>query len=136
MHPLMTHRDAVGNRDRPELEWVAAGGEHPFLGRLGESVQREVARRDFVPRRRDADLWLAEVFVVHAYRAQHATGGGLLQAVGDVTATRFEVSDWRRMGGCGHRSSMPVRLAANARAYPFGVWGRLSAPRPEGLTGR
>src|SRR5246127_3773277 len=121
MHPLVTHRDAVGNRNRPELEWVAAGGEHAILSRLGESVQREVARRDLVPRRRDADLWLGEVFVVHAYRAQHATGGGLLQAVGDVTAARFEVSDWRR--GCGHRPIMPVLPRPQMRGlYPFGVW--------------
>jgi hypothetical protein len=31
VHALVAHRDAVGHRDRAELQRVAAGGEHAFL---------------------------------------------------------------------------------------------------------
>src|SRR5262249_61835084 len=97
----------------------------PSLPPFGEAVQRKVARRDLVPRRRDADLRLGEVLVFHAYRPQHATGGGLLQAVGDVTTTRFDVgipSSGRRIGGGGHRISMPAPVARQMRgSYPVGV---------------
>ena len=46
----MAHRDAVGDRDRHELDREAAGVAHADLGPLGQPVERHVARRDLVPR--------------------------------------------------------------------------------------
>ncbi|WP_166654839.1 hypothetical protein [Mycobacterium sp. BK086] len=101
VHALMTHRDAVGHRDGAELERVAAGGVHAGLDRLREPLQRHVARGDLVPRRADADLRLGPVVVAHAYRAEHAARGGLLQTVGDVTTAGLDI------GRLSHRTSMP-----------------------------
>ncbi len=106
VHALVAHRDAVGHRNRAELQRIAARGEHPLLCRLGQPVQRQVAGRDLVPRRGHSDLGLGEVVVVHAYRPQHATCGGLLQAVGDLTAAGFDIDGGRRIGGMGHCLSM------------------------------
>ncbi|CFQ96307.1 Uncharacterised protein [Mycobacterium tuberculosis] len=39
VHPLMTHGDAVRNRDRAELKRIAAGRKHPLLDRVGQPVQ-------------------------------------------------------------------------------------------------
>ena len=118
VHALVAHRDAVGHRDRAELHREAARGEHTVLDGLREPVQRQVARRDLVPRRRDADLRLGEVVVAHAYRAQHSAGGGLLQAVGDVAAAGLHVdADWHRCeeplarGLIRHHASMPSAVA-------------------------
>ena len=67
----MAHRDAVGDRDRAELQRVAAGRVHAVLHGLGQPVQREVAGRDLVPARRDPDLRLGEVLVAHADGPEH-----------------------------------------------------------------
>ncbi len=58
---------------------------------LRETVERHVARCDFVPARRDPDLALAPVGVGHPDRAQHRAGAGLLHAVGHVPAARLHV---------------------------------------------
>ena len=55
-HALVTHRDAVGHRDRHELEREAARVAHALLGPLRQPVEGHVARRDLVPRRRHTDL--------------------------------------------------------------------------------
>ena len=91
VHADVAHRDAVGDRDRAELHRVAARPVHALLRRLREPLQRQVARGDLVPARRDADLRLGEVLVAHPDRAQHAAGGGPLEAVGDVAAAGFEI---------------------------------------------
>ena len=52
VHALVPHRDAVGHRDGAELQRVAAAGVHALLGRLRESREGQVARRDLVPRTR------------------------------------------------------------------------------------
>ena len=56
------------DRDGAELQRVAAAGVHAVLDRLGEPVEREVARGDLVPRARHADLRLGEVVVAQARR--------------------------------------------------------------------
>src|SRR5205085_9563962 len=58
-HPLRPHGDPVGDGDGGELDGEAAGGAHALLGRLGQTIERQVAGRDLVPRRGDADLRLA-----------------------------------------------------------------------------
>ena len=75
-HALVAHRDAVGDRDRAELQRVAAGRVHPLLGPLGQPVEGEVAGGDLVPRRGDPDLRLVPVVVAHADGAQHGARGG------------------------------------------------------------
>jgi hypothetical protein len=50
-HALVTHRDAVGHRDGAELQREPAGLVHALLRRLGQPVEREVARGDLVPGR-------------------------------------------------------------------------------------
>ena len=63
VHPLVAHRDAVGHRDRAELQGIPARLAYARLGGLGQPVQREVAGRDLVPGRGDTDLRLGEVVV-------------------------------------------------------------------------
>src|SRR5699024_4139014 len=89
MHPLVTHRDAVGYRDGAELEWEPLRGVHPLLRRLGEPLQREVARRDLVPRGGDPDLRLPEVLVAHPECAQHATRCGSFDPVSHFTTEQL-----------------------------------------------
>ena len=110
MHPLVAHRDAVGDRDRAELERVAAGRVHAVLDRLGQPLQREVAGGDLVPARRDADLRLGEVVVAHADRPQHAARGGPLQPVGDVARARLDVGVLGH-GDEGSRARSPSTLS-------------------------
>ena len=63
----------------------------PFVAGVGEAVEREVARGDLVPRRRDADLGLLPVLVAHADRAEHASGRCPLEAIGHVAAAGLDV---------------------------------------------
>ena len=91
VHALMTHRDAVGNRDGAELQRVPARLVDAALDRLRQPLQRHVAWRDLVPRRPHPDLRLGPVVVTHPYGAEHPAGGGLLEAVGDVAAARLDV---------------------------------------------
>jgi hypothetical protein len=91
VHALVAHRDAVGDRDRAELEWVAAAGVHAHLDGLGEPVEGQVAGRDLVPAGRDADLGLRPVVVTHADRAEHAARCGGLEAIGDGAAAGLDV---------------------------------------------
>jgi hypothetical protein len=83
-HPLVPHGDAVGHRDRAELERYATGGANAVLRRRGEAPQRSVARRDLVPRRRHTDLRFVPIVVGQPDGTQHRPRRGLLDAVGDV----------------------------------------------------
>ncbi len=85
-HPFVSHRDAVGYRDRHELDREATGVAHADLRPLREPVERHVAGRHLVPRRRNTDLRLAEVGVGHADRAQHRAGRSPLHPVRDLAA--------------------------------------------------
>ena len=90
-HALVTHRDAVADGDRDELDREAAGITDAELRPLCKTVERHVARCDLVPARRDPDLALAPVGVGHPDRAQHRPGAGLLHAVGHVPAARLHI---------------------------------------------
>ena len=126
VHALVAHRDAVGDRDRPELQWIAATGVHAVLDRLGEAVEREVAGRDLVPAGRDTDLGLGPVVVTHAHRTQHPARSSLLESVRDVAGTGLQVG---LIGGVGH----DVRLAAGC-ASTRGVSVSRHLSRPLTLT--
>ncbi|SII46561.1 Uncharacterised protein [Mycobacteroides abscessus subsp. abscessus] len=87
----MPHGDAVGDGDRAELERVPTRRVHAFLRGTGEALEREVARRDLVPRRGDGDLRLRPVVIAHADGPEHAARGGALESVRDIAGTGFDV---------------------------------------------
>ena len=91
VHALVAHRDAVGDRDGAELQRVPAAAVHALLRGLREAGEREVARRDLVPRARDADLRLVPVRIAHADGAEHPAARHGLDAVGDGATTRFGI---------------------------------------------
>ena len=105
-HALVTHADAVADRDGAELHRETACGAHTDLAELGEFAQRHVAGRDLVPCRGDADLRLHPVVVGHADGAEHGAGRRLLDSVGDVAAARLDV-DWG-VRGSGHDHTLPL----------------------------
>ena len=76
-HPLGSHGDPVGDRDRVEEE--RQDTERPQLLRGGDSelVEVHVARRDSVPGRRDARLRQLQVLRRPSHRPQHRAGGRL-----------------------------------------------------------
>ena len=90
-HPLVAHRDAVGHRDGHELEREPAGVAHADLRALGQPVERHVAGRDLVPRRRHPHLRLVPVVVGHPDRPQHRPRSRPVGPVGDVPAPRLDV---------------------------------------------
>ena len=81
-HAGRAHRDAVGDRDRVELDRRAAGGADAVLHVLREHALVEVARHRLDPGRRDADERLREILVGEADRLQHRAGRGAVDAVG------------------------------------------------------
>ena len=91
VHALVAHRDAVGDRDRAELQRVSPAGVHALLRALREAVEAQVAGRDLVPRARDADLGLVPVGVAHADGAKHSARGGGFDSVGDGAGTRLDI---------------------------------------------
>ena len=86
LHALVAHRDAVGDRDRRELDRDGAALPHAFLRERGELVQVVVAGRDLVPRRRHRDLRLAEILFGEPHRSQHGPGRSALGSFGDLPA--------------------------------------------------
>ena len=99
VHPVVAHGDAVGHRDRAELQRVAAGRVHALLGRLRQPVEGQVARRDLVPRAGDADDRLVPVAVPHPDGAEHAAGGRGLDPVGHRAAAGFRIDRHRGPSG-------------------------------------
>ena len=81
----------------PNSSRVTACRVHPVLDRLGQPVQGEIARSDLVPTGGDADLRLGPVLIGHTDGAQHATGSGGFQAVGDHSGTGLDVD---AVAGC------------------------------------
>ena len=130
VHALVAHRDAVGDRDRAELQGVALCRVHAVLHGLGQPVEREVAGRDLVPAGRDADLGLLPVLVAHAYGTQHPSRRGPLETVGHVAGAGLEV---RGAVGSGHGGKPTCDGShAFATSQPSGCAG---APRSPSLFG-
>ena len=149
VHALVAHRDAVGDRDRAELQRVAAAGVHALLGALREAVEAQVAGGDLVPRARDADLRLVPVGVAHADGAEHSAGRHGLDAVGDDAAAGFDVdASSRHVRGyacevysrVGPHASAPAGARAAARqssgCFAHAHRTRRSRPRRPGRRGR
>ena len=85
-HAGRAHRDAVGDRDRVELDRRAAGRADPVLHVLGEHALVQVARHRLDPGRRDADERLREILVGEADALQHRARGRAVDAVGEERA--------------------------------------------------
>ena len=126
VHADVAHRDAVGHRDRAELQRVAAGGVDAVLRGVGQPVEREVARRDLVPRRGDADLRLDPVVVAHADGAQHAARRGALETVGDGAGPGLDVG---RLGAHGPEPTSRPRHDVPAGSRPRDGTSRSRAAR-------
>ena len=84
----------------------------PCLGPLRQPVERHVARRDLVPRRRHPDLRAAPVGVGHADGAQHGAGRSPANSVGDLVAAGF--------GSVGHGRGAYTLAAQDYPAKPVG----------------
>jgi hypothetical protein len=68
-------------------------------------------------------IWFGEVLVTHACRAQHSAGGGLLQAVGDVTSAGLHIGSFHDLPSAG------VRVDPRDTApVGFSGWPRKAVP--------
>ena len=88
----MTHRNAVGDGDRGKhARRTARRGDAAFHNfRL--RVQRDVARRGFVPAGRNADQWLGDVFVRPPERAEMAQNQWAPSGAGFARPSTLQVS--------------------------------------------
>ena len=128
-HPLVAHRDPVGDGDRPELEREAPGRPHPVLRPLGEPVEREVAGRDLVPGRGDADLGLGEVLVAHPDGPEHRPRAGAPWP--SVTSWLWIFRD-RPTAGAPARSSLDMAPTLRTARRAGGGRERRTARGPRG----
>ena len=114
LHPLVAHRDAVGDRDRRELERDAPALADAFLRERRELVEVVVARRHLVPRRGHRDLWLIEVVLTETDRAQVRAGGCARGSLGDLPAAgssdRHRILPGEMRGG-----TLPTGLRGSVR---------------------
>ena len=67
-HPLMSHRDPIGNRDGGEFTRCAQRLFDAHFGRLCLTVQRDIAGCRFVPAGGNTDKRLMNFFFRHAHR--------------------------------------------------------------------
>src|SRR5262249_16537913 len=86
LHALGSHRDAIGHRDRVELDRRTAGGPDPFLHLLGQLAVVCIARRELDPAVGHTDERLLEVFVGEADGSEVGARGGPVGAVEKDTA--------------------------------------------------
>ena len=115
-HPLVTHRDPVGDGDGREHQPHPASVGHPFLGMTGELGTGEVAWGHLVPRGDHTDLGLGEVLIGQADGAQHGTGTRPGDALGHFLGSDL-VGHWgRNPKGSG--------LAAAPKRPQFPPWQR------------
>src|SRR5512132_4392561 len=115
LHPLVTHRDPVGDRDRRELERDATGLADAFLRERRELVEVVVAGRHLVPRGGHRDLCLVEVVVAETHRAQVRTGRRSCSSLGDLPAAG-SIDRHRILPGEMRAGTLPTRFAGSFRA--------------------
>ena len=91
--PAAAHGDAVGDRDRVELDRRAARRAHAFARVLRQIAQGEIARRDVRPRMHDRDQRSRDGRFVEPGRAQHRARGRAIRTFLDrVAAHRYAAS--------------------------------------------
>ncbi len=88
LHPLGSHRDPVGDRDRVELQRGTPCCPHTRLDVLGEAAQMEIAGHRFGPGVGDADRRPAEGIVVEADALHVGARGGAIGTVEDDAGAR------------------------------------------------
>src|SRR6185503_8601631 len=115
-------RDAVGDRDRGELDRDGAALPNALFRERRKLVQVVVARRHLVPGRRHGDLRLAEVLLREPHSTQHGTGRRSLGTFGDLPAARAVVCHVgglleERVRGT-HRTNRGERWSARTVRYP------------------
>ena len=149
-HAGRAHRDAVGDRDRVELDRRAARGADALLHVHGELALVEVARHRLDPRRRDADQRLREVLVGEADGLEHRARAGarstpsvsaalrrLAGSVGcvvDAHAACGSLVGDRRGRTRGVREARASSAAATAAASAFAAQTTTDGPEPESVT--
>jgi hypothetical protein len=89
LHALVTHGDAIGDRDGAELARGAAGGRHALLDRLSLAHERDVARRGFVPAGGDADERLMDLLPSQTHGVVIGTVRRALRPFRDVAARKL-----------------------------------------------
>ena len=150
VHALVTHRDPVGNRDRVELDRVAARGPHALFGARRQSLQRHVAGCDLVPAGGNADLGLVPVIVGHADRPQHRPRGSLRRTLGHIFGADFQLRiavfargishpHTVRPWNCTERPAIPPRTRREVGMTALSRWARSRArgpPMPPNRRGR
>ena len=123
VHSLVAHGDAVGHRDRAELERVATARVHAVLDGLGKPVEGRVAGRDLVPRAGDTDLRLGEVVVAEPHRPQSIPRAAVFSRP-SVTSRLRGLMSGRLRHGPQHRT---VSAGWTRHLHPG---GRPAEPRP------
>src|SRR6202011_1633318 len=102
------HRDAVGDRDRVELQRRTPRRANPRLHVRGQLAEMEVAGADLDPCIRDADERLLQVGVGEAHRVEHGPRRGAARAGGQrIRTERHETTS----NGSGNRLSRVLQLA-------------------------
>ncbi len=93
-HALVTHGDTVGDGDGGEFARRTGGGLDAQLDGLGLTVQRDVARRGFVPAGRDTNQRLVNFFLAQPHGVQVRPVRRARGAFGHVSAGQvgFEVA--------------------------------------------
>src|SRR2546430_17283826 len=113
LHALGAHRNAVGDRDRVELDRGTAVGADALGDLLRELAMIRVARRQLDPAVRDADERPREVFVGEA-------DGAAVRARG------------RAVGAVQQRATLVAGGGNDEGAPPRGGWGPPPAPPRRG----
>src|SRR3954469_20163112 len=93
----MAHGDPVGDRDRAEFAWCAAGGSHALLHRLRLAHERDVAGRRLIPAGRDADQGLMDLLLGKPHRIEVRAMRRTRGAFGNVPAGQFRLVDQTRV---------------------------------------
>jgi hypothetical protein len=88
LHTLVAHRDAVGDRDRRELEGDGAALADALLRERSQLVEVVIAGGHLVPGGRDPDLRLAEVLLGEADRPKIRSSRSPVRPLGHLPAPR------------------------------------------------
>src|SRR5439155_27224787 len=89
LHPLASHRDAVGDGDRVELHRVRARGFDASLQWRRQLAQSKVARHGLQPAVRDADERFVDVLSRQADRVNKPAGRGSVPTLTKIAARQI-----------------------------------------------
>ena len=131
LHALMAHGDAVGHRDGRELARRAPCRRDAVLHRLGLAVQGNVAGRGLVPRRRDADQGLGDLFLGYAHGVEERPMGRALRPHRGVAGRHSGLVEGAVRGhGTVSRIGVGLTGAETSAAIPLRTSGSGGAGQP------